>query len=115
MDTLIAMGSTSANSSAQTLEAGERATVVITGEGYAYIDVQGVGGTFGRHGGLSTNAPGRNAFQIEGRLCTGSAAPHRLGRALLAWSPDRAMSGLLLDIRRLQLHVQPVFGAQVAA
>jgi len=79
MDTLIAMGSTAANSSAQTLNAGERATVVITGKGYAYIDVQGVGGTFVRHGSLSTTAPGRNAFQIEGPVVYRVRRPAQAG------------------------------------
>lgn len=66
MDTLIASGSSSAESTAQTVASGETVTVVITGVGHCIIDVQGVNSAWVRHGTMSTKPRGRQAFQIFG-------------------------------------------------
>lgn len=66
METLLASGTSAAASASQVVAAETAVTVIATGNGYAYIDIQGVGGAWANSATLSRYEPNKGAVQVVG-------------------------------------------------
>lgn len=66
METLLSSGTSATASDAQVVAADTAVTVVATGNGYIYIDVQGVGGAWANSATLSRYEPNKGSAQVSG-------------------------------------------------